>query len=306
VLSPDLKRLDTRSIPDDKSEIRLFGVVRNEILRLPYFFDYYRRIGVKRFFIVDNDSQDGTIEFLLAQQDCCVFHTALSFQAARCGVLWINSVMDQYADGQWIVIADADEILVYPRCEQAKLPEFCTWLDRHGYQGVFALLLDMYSNRPLHDVNYKRGDNFLFACNRFDRDYHFVRRLGLPFLKPAFPTIEPIGGPRLRLVFPEQNTPKLWPRLRVKLARRLSLLALRFGLTKKATNETFASQAFKIPLVKWKRGYAFVTSHRLNPIRLAPVTVALLHFKYFQDFRARVQDAVERDAHFDGSSEYRR
>ena len=66
-----------------------------------------------------------------------------------------------------------------------------------------------------------------------------------------------------------------------------------------------APQAFKVPLVKWKRGFAFVTSHRLNPVRLAPVTGALLHFKYFQDFSARVQDAVERNAHFDDSAEYK-
>ena len=54
MLPPDLKRLDTHGIPEDKSEIRLFGVVRNESLRMPYFLDYYRRMGVMRFFIVDS------------------------------------------------------------------------------------------------------------------------------------------------------------------------------------------------------------------------------------------------------------
>jgi hypothetical protein len=113
--------------------------------------------------------------------------------------------MYQYGDGHWIILADADEILVYPCCEQTKLPELCGWLDRRGYQGVFALLLDMYSNRPLHEINYKRGKNFLNACNHFDRDYHFVRRLCLPFLNPAFPPIEPIGGPRSECPLRSQN-----------------------------------------------------------------------------------------------------
>jgi Glycosyl transferase family 2 len=306
MLPPDLKRLDTNPISEDKGEIRLFAVVRNETLRLPYFLDYYRRIGIKQFFVVDNDSQDGTTEFLLTQPDCCVFHTPGSFAAARTGLNWLNPLITQYGDGHWIIFADADEIFVYPRCEQTKLPEFCAWLDGQGYEGVFAVLIDMYSNQPLHLVRYKRGENFLNACNHFDRDYHFVRRVGLPFLSPAFPAIEPVGGPRLRLCFPQQNTPKLWPRLKVKLMRRLSKLALRFGMVKKFSGETCAPQSFKTPLVKWKRGYAYVTNHRVNPIRLAPVTAALLHFKYFQDFGARINDAVERKIHFDGSAEYKR
>jgi glycosyltransferase involved in cell wall biosynthesis len=306
MLPPNLKRLDENWIPADKNEIRLFGVVRNENLRLPYFLDYYRRLGVGRFFIVDNDSKDGTTEFLLAQLDCCVFHTAGSYGATRAGLSWLNPLMNEYGEGHWIILADADEILVYPHCEKRKLPEFCAWLDRHEYQGIFTLLLDMYSSCPLNQVNYERGEKFIDICNYFDRDYFFVRRIGLPFLKPAFPEVEPIGGPRLRLCYPGQNTRRLWPRLRVKLARRFARLFSRNGRARVLGAEAPAPQAFKIPLVKWKRGFAFVTSHRLNPIQLAPVTGALLHFKYFQDFSARIQDAVERNAHFDNSSEYMR
>jgi hypothetical protein len=76
MLPPDLKRLDTHGIPEDKSEIRLFRVVRNESLRMPF----YRRMGVMRF-------------FLLAQPDCCVFHTIGSFAAARAGLDWLNPLM---------------------------------------------------------------------------------------------------------------------------------------------------------------------------------------------------------------------
>ncbi|ACB96330.1 glycosyltransferase family 2 protein [Beijerinckia indica] len=306
MLHPDLKRIDAHCVPEDKGEVRLFAVVRNESLRLPYFFDYYRRLGVKRFFVVDNDSADGTLDFLLAQPDCCVFYTARSFAVANFGMDWINSLSDRYGNGHWIIFADADEILVYPGCEKSDLPDLCAWLDRRGYQGIFALLLDMYNPGPFHKVKYKSGENFLNAANYFDRDYYFVRRLGLPFLKPAFPPIEPIGGPRLRLCFPRQNTPKLWPRLRVKLIRRLSHFAFRLGLVRKVGGENSAPQAFKMPLIKWKRGYAYINNHRLNPVRLAPVTGAMLHFKYFQDFSARVHDAIKREIHFDGSAEYKR
>lgn len=124
-----------------------------------------------RFFIVDNDSQDGTTKFLREQPGCCVFHTTGSYAATRAGLGWLNPLINQYGDGDWIILADADEILVYPHCEQANLTELCAWLDCRGYQGVFALLLDMYSNRSLHAVNYRRGENFLNACNWSSCDY---------------------------------------------------------------------------------------------------------------------------------------
>jgi hypothetical protein len=304
MLPPEITRLDTQPISSDKSEIRLFGVMKDERLRLPYFLDYYRRVGVKHFCIVDNDSRDGTTDYLLEQYDCSVFHTKGSYAQSRAGLTWLNPLIDQYGDGHWVILADADEILVYPGIEARALPELCQWLDRKGFQGVLTLLLDMYSDRPLQEINYVEGEDFLKACCWFDQSYYFVRRLGLPFFNPPCPSIEPIGGPRLRLCFPSQNTPRLWPRLRVKLLRRLSRLAFRLGLSMKVGGESVATQAFKIPLVKWRRGYAFVTSHRLNHIRLAPITGALLHFKYFQDFGARVRKAIESGMHYDGSSEY--
>lgn len=306
MLHPELKRLDQHTVPANRDEIRLFCVLCNESLRLPAFIEHYRRMGVTRFFFIDNDSSDDSNAFLMAQPDCCVFYTSGSYAASHAGRDWLNSLLDNFGPGHWIMLADSDELLVYPHCEQAKLPTLCRWLDQQGYQGLYTLMLDMYSDRRLTDIGYVRGENFLNACPYFDRDYHFVRRLGVPLIKPAFPAMEPIGGPRLRFCFPEQNTPKVWPRLKVKIMRRLKKIARRLGIIRQVTGNNPAPQAFKIPLVRWQEGYAFITSHRLNPVRLAPMTGALLHFKYFQDFSARVQNAIERNSHFDGSAEYRR
>src|SRR5260370_26500791 len=87
MLPRELVRLDTHAISEDKSEIRLFGVMKDESLRLPYFLDCYRRAGVRQFFIVDNDPTDGMTEFLLQQPDCCVFHTKDSYARSRACVM---------------------------------------------------------------------------------------------------------------------------------------------------------------------------------------------------------------------------
>ena len=57
----------------------LFAVVRNEMLRLPRFLAYYRERGIHRFFLVENNSTDGTASYLAEQKDVCLYQTQESF-----------------------------------------------------------------------------------------------------------------------------------------------------------------------------------------------------------------------------------
>ena len=300
---PELKRADQRIIPVDHSEIRLFTVVRDEELRLPNFLTHYRQLGVQRFFVINNKSRDNTRDYVLAQPDCHLFDTNASFLTSQSGVKWLNSLLGVYGTGHWIVYADADELLVYPHYEHHKLPELCDWMDQHGYQGIYSLMLDMYSDQSLGQISYAKGGSLLAACPWLDRHYVFVPRLSLSFGKRPFPEFEPIGGPRLRLCYPNQNTNRLWPRLQAKLRYRYNKLAHRLCWPQ-LPGERPATQAFKLPLIKWQQDYGYITSHRLNPVALAPVTGAVLHFKYLQDFTTKVQHALQTKEHYDCSSEY--
>ena len=63
------KRKQIASIVDRTDQIApdailAFVTVRNEMIRLPYFLDHYRGLGVDHFLIVDNGSDDGTAAFL--------------------------------------------------------------------------------------------------------------------------------------------------------------------------------------------------------------------------------------------------
>ncbi|OZA17880.1 MAG: glycosyl transferase family 2, partial [Rhodobacterales bacterium 17-64-5] len=42
--------------------ILLFATLRNERVRLPYFLQYYRKLGIDHFLLVDNGSDDGSRE----------------------------------------------------------------------------------------------------------------------------------------------------------------------------------------------------------------------------------------------------
>ncbi|MEO1748628.1 MAG: glycosyltransferase family 2 protein, partial [Pseudomonadota bacterium] len=88
------KKHSMRSVSDNTSAIRsgdilLFSTFRNENIRLPYFLDYYRRLGVSHFLMVDNDSDDGGRPYLAQQPDVSLWTTRASYRRSRFGVDWL-------------------------------------------------------------------------------------------------------------------------------------------------------------------------------------------------------------------------
>ena len=107
-------------------EIRAFAKCRNERLRLPAFLDHYRRLGIDRFFIVDNDSTDGSAEYLSGHPDIHVFRTTGRFREAGGGTDWLNAILKEFGVGSWCVTVDIDEWLVYPGSERTPLRALTT------------------------------------------------------------------------------------------------------------------------------------------------------------------------------------
>jgi hypothetical protein len=56
--------------------------------------------------------------------------------------------MDKYST-YWSLLIDADELFIYPGYEREDLSSFCCKLDQVKAEGVFAIMLDMYSDRPV-------------------------------------------------------------------------------------------------------------------------------------------------------------
>lgn len=224
--------------------------VRDDISRLPWFLDYYRQMGVVKFFAVDNDSKDGTTEFLKAQPDVVYFYTANSYVSSNAGRLWTTELCDHYANGHWCLTLDSDEMLVFPGCEHINLIELCHYMDKHNFEGLFTIFLDMYSDRPLSQSQYKPSTPFLSTCQYFDANVAY--QLKVPNL---FPPVQIFGGPRQRMFWDQGN---------------------------KGTGPSMR----KLPLIKWHRGFKYHHStHSTSLIRLADFTGALLHFKFFASFQ---------------------
>ncbi|MEM6304828.1 MAG: glycosyltransferase family 2 protein [Pseudomonadota bacterium] len=260
--------------PDD---ILLFMTLRNERIRLPYFFEYYREMGINHFLIVDNDSDDGSQSFLVDQPDVSVWSTQASYKRSRFGVDWLNWLQRKYAHGHWTLTVDPDEFLVYPFCDTRPLRALTDWLDASSIKSFSAMILDMYPKGRLDEQPYQAGQNPMEIANWFDSGNYTMSR------NPSFGNLWIQGGPRARVFFPDR--PAKAPALN------------------------------KIPLVKWDRRYAYVSStHMLLPRGLNLVydewggekaSGVLLHAKFLDTFGAKAAEELERNQHYAASVEYK-
>src|SRR6056297_4203058 len=60
-------------------DFNLVSIVKNERFFLSAFLDHYRKIGVQQFIMVENGSDDGSLELLCAQPDVVVYQTSYRY-----------------------------------------------------------------------------------------------------------------------------------------------------------------------------------------------------------------------------------
>ncbi len=299
-----LTQIDTKDISGAGDGIRCFIVERNEVTRLPYLLQYYRDLGVSSFFVVDDKSSDGSREFLIGQPDCYVFDPSNSFREARAGVDWQNILLDEFGTGYWTIVADADELLVYPRCEEVRLPEFCAFLDSEGSTSFFAYMLDMYPEGHLGSGVCVPGKPFYEICPYFDSDYNFRKKGTFSSAIEELPRVRVAGGPRQRKFYPFQKRTDFMNRLIIGIIIK-GAEKLKFW---KGDKPHYMPALIKMPLVKWGAGCKRLSNHVIvNPLgHVSSITGVLLHFKFFADFHQKVLSEIERGEHFQGSMEYKR
>ncbi len=257
-------------------DILAASTMRNEIIRLPHFLDHHRSMGVRHFLIVDNNSDDGTREFLAAERDVSLWTTSDSYRLSRFGVDWLTWLLMRHAHGHWCLTLDADEIFIYPHHDTRPLDALTGWLDDNGRQSFGALMLDMYPKGRLSDHSYTPGDDPFETLTWFDGGNYTITR------KPDLQNLWIQGGVRARRFFADQP-------------RRAPTMG-------------------KTPLVKWNRRFAYVSStHSLLPRRLNHVyddqggeitSGILLHSKFLPIVLDRSQEEKQRREHFANSRLY--
>jgi len=265
-----LERVDKVVPKIGSHEILCCVVVRDERARLPWFLDYYRRLGVDRFLFIDNGSTDGTGEWLMRQHDVSLWRSELEFKVANFGSAWFELLLRRLGAGHWCLTVDIDEFLVYEGAPNRSLKAFCSDLDRRGKQAATGVLLDMYSDRPIRETVYRENDDPLTLCPFFDRTFYHKRSdMEGPYKNQTIF----FGGVRQR-VFP-------------------------------AEHDYFLSKAV---LLRYQRDVVLTSGQHLTNIGaplIAGEEICLLHFKFLSSLVRYAQVEAEREVHAMQGEQYK-
>jgi len=250
-----------------ENDIACILVQRNEYTRLEGFLEYYRTLGVNKFYIVDNASDDNkTLDFLLDQDDVELYSTTQAYSQSKYGVKWAEAIIQSKRVGKWTLLLDADELLVLDSRFDT-LPALCTYLDESGHDALHTTFVDMYSKDPIGKTPYMKGKEILDHCTYHDKRFYTF--------------FDTNGG-----IKRDMNTYAGGVRSRV------------FGLETVILN--------KVPLFKYDTGHKIREGiHWIDQSNPAYAKAVLLHFKYIETFHGYVEEESRRGQHWDGASEYR-
>lgn len=227
----DLEPAKVRHDKIAEAPILLFATMRNETRRLTHFLAHYRKLGVGHFLIVSNDSIDDTEAILRNQPDVSLWRTETAYKDARFGMDWLTWLQRKYAHGKWIVTVDADELLIYPDWDSRGLGDLTTWLDAEGQPSFGAMMLDLYPKGSPDAQIYDPSHHPTAVLKWFDAFGYWAERRGRHQAACL------LGGVRTRCFFADA-------------ADKAPVLS-------------------KVPLVRWKRSFAYLSStHVLLPAQL--------------------------------------
>jgi hypothetical protein len=270
-----LTKLNNQSLK--RPEHVLFSRIRNEIYFLPHFLPHYRQLGIEHFYFFDDQSDDGTREYLLSQEDCTVvvadFRLSDTIDGIQAKLTILRDVPQRFIGDGWILFVDADEFLLLPE-EYRTISDLARDLDARGEISCIGAMVDFYPET--------------LAGRAADRSI-------APF--KAFPFFD--VGPYFIW---NPGTVKPFP-LYAGVRHRVNDWMFRLG--GETRPPPGPPMLHKVPFLRWGRGMVPVNAHRTTLPPYTGTQVALAHFKFYPDLDAKIDDALRSDFYVRASHHYR-
>ncbi|MCA0996580.1 glycosyltransferase family 2 protein [Alloyangia pacifica] len=290
----------------DPTKLTVFVPVKNEMGFLPAFLAHYRKIGFEQFLVYDDNSSDGTIEYLLRQPDCVVLHTNLNFgdeltaeivgkqKRMRFGTFAKIIFPQHFFDDRFVGYFDADEFLILPPGVN-HISEVIDRLTALEQSSVLASVVEFFP-KTLGDLSGPLPDTLegLLA------DYPYFQSEPVLDADETLAVHEkrtfPNPSKTMRLFAEHEVSPKLvrtgWERIYMSSRRKKSQLFQR-------------SARHKTPLVR-RSDESFATSgHDAYPLPGGEVLLTIAHFVFTAQFVQKIENARKWGAHAGGGAKYR-
>ena len=283
-----------------RSKLSPYSIVHNEIYLIRAFLNHYRDLGIEQFLILDDNSNDGTAEFLCEQTDCVVLSSSFSYgeqitidlgnkiKKRRVGVVMKRAIPERFLMDQYSVYADADEFLFLPP-GISSIPEFVNILESHRIDCVVASFVEFYPR----DLCGLSGEPEIRSLpDLLDHYPYYDARPAITLVKGEDPQrANDLATTRLFRKFGISENFGRFPKLSLALDRYFPL-------------SYFDHAGHKTPILKWTENIRLNNSHRANVPPSELVLLALGHFKINHSFSAKIEEAIERKSHFKKARKY--
>jgi len=232
------------------------------------FIAHYKKLGVKHFFFLDNNSTDNTIEKLKMYQNVSIFKTGLSYKLYW--NLFKKYLFEKFGNSGWNLLVDIDEFFDFPFSNEIGLQNLIHYLNTHKYEAVVTQMLDLFPKESYNDSlnlnfidSHKYYDNTsLEKRNYYDEVlYNIISNPNIKFF---------VGGARKKIF----NLDNLF-------------------LTKHA-------------LIKHQPHISYFHDHFPYNARVADVSALLLHYKFHNNFKNYITEAIETKVHWNESYQYKK
>lgn len=190
-------KLENNNIKDN--EVILLCVVKNDLERIKMVYSHHKKLGVKKFVILDNNSSDGTLEWICTKSDIDVYQTEEKFNSLR-KYGWINKLISIYGMNRWYLYVDSDELFVYDNCENKDIHNLIDTMHEKKFYRMGVAMIDMYSERGIYKpvaLNKKIDEELIY----FDTNSYNVTEI--------YKGTSITGGPRERVLGKSERTSPL-------------------------------------------------------------------------------------------------
>ena len=259
----------------------LIAVLRDEFIRIPYFLKYYNKIGIKHFIFIDNNSKDGSFEYLQKSEfNITLYHTTDSYRENKQGNQWREDIMKKYGENKWYLLVDMDELFMYYNYENKEIKTICDYCNKNNWNVYRSFCLDMYPNKKLCDMNYKTCESFFKECKYFDKigkfydikyNLYFNNKADIQSIKFYYDNIS--GGVRKRCL-------------------------------------NYSSELTEHILIKYdNRMIIYPGTHQIGPRKLIRKSLdrgVLLHFKWISINKEYIDKRLSENQMYDNSKDYKK
>ena len=134
----------------EEDDCGLVTMVKDAEFYIEELLRHHAALGVRHILVIDNGSQDATVEIAARHPDVTVLRNTLPPRDFETH-LRADLARRVYAGG-WLLFVDADELFDPPGTGPDALRRLCAYCNARGFTAVAGQMLDMFSDRPLSET----------------------------------------------------------------------------------------------------------------------------------------------------------